>query len=97
MPVSQVYRFQKIVRAIVMEREKTLQQNKMWYKYHIIKDAGHFAVSDQPEEAAEYIIDFMESLFGLEAMQKAFFGVNHIARRDEPHLMEAFDNLLNQR
>lgn len=99
MPVGQVYRLQKIVRLIAMERRRMPAwegKNKLWYKYHIIKEAGHFAVSDQPEECAEYIIDFMEDVFGVDAMNRTFIGVNHIARRDEPHVMKSFDKLIKE-
>lgn len=96
MPVSQVYRLQKIVKFIIKERKSMPEwrgRNRMWYQYHIIKEAGHFAVSDQPEEAAEYIIDFMENIFGVDAMHRQFVGVNHIARQDEPHMMKSLNHL----
>lgn len=99
MPAGQVYRLQKIVKFIVAERKRMPEwrgQNKMWFQYHVIKEAGHFAVSDQPEEAAEYIIDFMEDIFGVDAMNRQFVGLNHIARKDEPHMMKSLNGLTNR-
>jgi len=95
MPEGQVQRFANIVAAINDFRESDENQipSKLRLRYQTIPKAGHFAVSEQPEIAANTMIDWIRSIEGSKTMQRSFWGFNEIARQDDKHVMEQFDAL----
>ena len=95
MPVGQLHRFANIISTINDFREMKGIPSNLKFRYKVLPKAGHFAISDQPEIAADTIIDWIRSIEGSKTMQRSFFGFTEIARQDEKHVMSAFDELGN--
>lgn len=90
MPEGQVHRFRNVVAWVNKQRVRT-EQLSLWT--HVFRDAGHFAVSDQPEVAADTIIQWVVALQGPTALTQTFLGFDEIARQDESHVLDMFNEV----
>ena len=93
MPAGQVHRFRNIVAALKKGGGSRNEKLSLWT--HVFEDAGHFAISDQPEIAADTIIQWVITLHGPTALVQTFLGFNEIARQDEKHVLAMFNELLH--
>jgi pimeloyl-ACP methyl ester carboxylesterase len=85
MPPEQAYRF-----AIVYAEAKV--------DLHTIKDAGHFAATDQPKVVTETILNFLRRELGWKRMGDVYLGhgSNRIWKGDEEHVIKAVRDILGK-
>ncbi len=95
MPEGQVQRFANIVALIKEQRREAGQaaDDNLWFTSQVIENAGHFAISDQPEVAANALLHWIRAIAGYSALHRSYWGFTEIARQDEAHVMKHFDAL----
>lgn len=94
MPEGQVHRFANIVAFINEQRARNNVPSNLSFSYNVIQGAGHFMVSDKPEETAGYVVDWMRTVVGPSRLNKVFLGFDSLARQDEwNHVIPGFEGL----
>ncbi len=93
MPEGQVHRFDNMFALINKDRRMRGIKTQLTFNYVVMKEAGHFAASDQPEETADAIIHFVINSIGPELLNYAFLGFNSIARGDEQLVIDDFTDI----
>lgn len=83
MPEGQVHRFANAVAIINEERWRAGTPSSLTLSYNVIQGAGHFLVSDQPEETADALLDWMRTVAGPHRLNNIFLGFDSLARQDE--------------
>ncbi len=93
MPVGQIHRFSEMVAAINDSRKKNNMESNLWIVTKPLENAGHFAVSDQPERSAEAIFEWMRGIVGGDRVATAFLGFDYLSRQDVPNYIRSFNNM----
>ncbi len=97
MPEGQVYRFSNIVHKVNEWRKENDEESNLSLWYQVIDEAGHFAVSDQPERSADAILQFMHSVKKIDSKSfaKSFLGFDSLARQDEKQVIKDLKEMDN--
>ena len=96
MPVGQVQKFANIFAAVNYFRRYNNIPSNLTFRKRVVKDAGHFAASDQPEVFADNIIHWVRDIVGPEYLNTAYVGMTEIARQDEDHVIASLNNFFKQ-
>lgn len=89
MPEGQAHVFAEIARAV----RANGGSDKFVVTPAWLDEAGHFAVSDQPEKAADYMLHWMQNAAPAITFPRAFLGFDTISRRDFDSKTKALEKL----
>ncbi len=95
MPEGQAQKFSNIFHVVNYIRRINGISSNLTFRKRIIKDAGHFAASDQPEIFSDNVIHWIRDIIGPEHMNTAYVGITEIARQDEEHVISSLNNLMS--
>lgn len=93
MPEHVLQRFSNIFGVINLWRKKHEIPSNLNYEYRSLDNAGHFAMTDQPERSADILVDWLRRLEGPENLAQPSQGFREIAGRDEKHVLKSLDRL----
>nr|QBK89770.1 MAG: haloalkane dehalogenase [Pithovirus LCPAC101] len=97
MPEGQVQKFSNIFHVVNYARYINNIPSNLTFSKQIIKDAGHFAASDQPEIFADSVIHWVRDIIGSEYLNTAYVGMTEIARQDEDHVISSLNKLYEKK
>ena len=97
MPEGQVQKFANIFHVVNYAKYINNIESNLSFTKSIIKDAGHFAASDQPEIFADNVIHWIRDIIGPEYLNTAYVGMTEIARQDEKHVIASLDKLYRKK
>lgn len=97
MPEGQVHKFANIFHVINYAKHINNMESNLSFTKRIIKDAGHFAASDQPEIFADSVIYWIRDIIGPEYLNTAYVGMTEIARQDEEHVISSLNKIYRKK
>lgn len=95
MPEKQVHDHDNIYSHLNSVRKNNGIPSNLRFQYKVIDKAGHFAITDQPEQSADAMLTWIQNIVGPEHLATTFHGFDSLARQDEKHVTDRFD-VLNQ-
>ncbi len=87
MPLQTVIKLKWILEKVVQFQKSEKIKSQLSIRTGIIYDSGHFSPSDQPEQIAHHIIDFIDNISGNFSKSVDYLGIGILQRGDFKEMM----------